>query len=133
MSNEMKVVFPGGKKVNVLIDGFEIATDQAVESGGEGSAPEPYDLFLASLGACAGIYIVGFCERRGLSLEGISVTQSWERDPETRRMATIRITVQTPPDFPEKYHKALERTVHQCAVKKTILDPPEFVVEVRGR
>ncbi len=129
MSNEMKVVFPGGKKVNVLYDGFEIETDQAIDAGGEGSAPEPYDLFLASLAACAGIYSVGFCRRRNLSLEGISVTQRWERDPETRRMATNIITVETPPEFPAKYLKAIERSVHQCAVKKTILDPPEFVVE----
>ncbi len=133
MSNEMKVVFPGGKKVNVQYDGFEIETDQAVDAGGEGMAPEPYDLFLASLATCAGIYIVGFCERRNLSLEGISVTQSWERDTEARRMATIRITVETPPDFPHKYLKAIERSVHQCAVKKTILDPPEFIVEARAR
>jgi len=133
MSNEMKVVFPGGKKVNVQYDGFEIETDQAIDAGGEGLAPEPYDLFLASLATCAGIYIVGFCERRNLSLEGISVTQSWERDTEARRMATIRITVETPPDFPRKYLKAIERSVHQCAVKKTILDPPEFIVEARAR
>ena len=133
MSNEMRVTFPGGKKVYADYNGFEIATDQNTDAGGGGSAPEPYDLFLASLATCAGIYILGFCQRRQLPVEDITLTQSWERDPETRRMATIRITIETPPDFPEKYHKALERSVHQCAVKKTILDPPEFVVEARGR
>jgi len=133
MSNEMKVSFPGGKKVYADYNGFEIATDQDLESGGEGSAPEPYDLFLASLATCAGIYILGFCNRRKLPVEDIGMALSWERDPEARRMATIKITVETPPGFPEKYHKALERSVHQCSVKKTILDPPEFVVEARGR
>ncbi len=133
MSNEMKVSFPGGKKVYANYDGFEIATDQAIDEGGEGSAPEPYDLFLASLATCAGIYILGFCERRQLPVEDIRMALSWERDPEARRMATIKITIETPPDFPEKYHKALERSVHQCSVKKTILDPPEFVVEARER
>ncbi len=133
MTNEMKVSFPGGKKVYADYNGFEIATDQDLDSGGEGSAPEPYDLFLASLATCAGIYILGFCQRRKLPVEDITMTQSWERDPQTRRMATIKITVETPSGFPEKYHKALERSVHQCAVKKTILDPPEFVVEARGR
>ena len=92
-------------------------------------APEPYDLFLASLATCAGIYILGFCKRRELPVEDITMTQSWERDPEMRRMATIKITIETGPDFPKKYHKALERSVHQCSVKKTILDPPEFVVK----
>ncbi len=133
MSNEMTVSFPGGKKVYAGYNGFEIATDQNLESGGEGSAPEPYDLFLASLATCAGIYILSFCQRRELPVEGITMTQSWERDPETNRMATIRITVETPQDFPEKYHKALERSVHQCSVKKTILDPPEFVVKTVAR
>ncbi|MCK5379165.1 MAG: OsmC family protein, partial [Acidobacteria bacterium] len=108
MSNEMRVTFPGGKKVYADYNGFEIATDQHTDAGGEGSAPEPYNLFLASLATCAGIYILGFCQRRQLPVEDITLTQSWERDPETSRMATIRITVETPPEFPEKYHKALE-------------------------
>ncbi len=133
MSNEMKVSFPGGKKVYANYDGFEIATDQAIDAGGGGLAPEPYDLFLASLATCAGIYILGFCKRRELPVEDITMTQSWERDPEMRRMATIKITIETGPDFPKKYHKALERSVHQCSVKKTILDPPEFVVEAVAR
>ena len=133
MSNEMRVCFPGGKKVYADYNGFEIATDQDIEGGGEGSAPEPYDLFLASLATCAGIYALSFCQKRELPVEGIAMTLSWEREPDTRRMATISISIETPAEFPEKYHKALERSIDQCAVKKTIMDPPEFVVEVRGR
>ncbi len=129
MSQEMRVSFPGGKRVHAHYDAFEIETDQAPDSGGEGAAPEPYDLFLASLATCAGIYILSFCQRRDLPLDGIEVYQSWERQEEPRRMARISIRIETPPEFPAKYLKALERAVHQCAVKKTILDPPEFVVE----
>jgi len=129
MSREMRVSFPQGKRVHAHYDGFEIETDQAPDSGGEGAAPEPYDLFLASLATCAGIYILSFCQRRNLSLEGIEVFQSWERQEEPPRMARISIRIETPPDFPPKYLKALGRAVHQCAVKKTILDPPEFIVE----
>jgi len=129
----MTISFPGGKRVDVLYGDFLIRTDQAKESGGDASAPEPYDLFLASLVACAGIYILSFCDRRGIPLEGIEIRQSWERDEEKRRMARIRIEVETPPGFPVKYHKALERAVHQCAVKKTILDPPEFIVRASSR
>lgn len=133
MSNEMTVSFPGGKKVSAGYNGFEIATDQDPESGGEGSAPEPFDLFLASLATCAGFYVLGFCQRRDLPVEDIRVTQSWERDPESRRVTTVRISVETSSDFPVKYHKALERSIHQCSVKKTILDPPEFVVQTTVR
>lgn len=133
MNNEMMVSFPGGKKVNAGYNGFEIATDQDLESGGEGLAPEPFDLFLASLATCAGFYVLGFCQRRDLPVEDIRVTQSWERDPESRRVTTINISVETPPDFPVKYHKALERSIDQCSVKKTILDPPDFVVKTTAR
>ena len=85
MSNEMTVSFPGGKKVYAGYNGFEIATDQNLESGGQGSAPEPYDLFLASLATCAGIYILSFCQRRALPVEGITMTQSWERSVGMRK------------------------------------------------
>lgn len=130
MDQSMMVTFPGGSQVVANYNGFAIATDQQPDSGGEGAAPEPYDLFLASLATCAGFYVLRFCERRGFPAADFSVTQSWEREPESGRMARIRIAVETPSEFPEKYHKALERAIHQCAVKKTLLDPPEFVVEI---
>ncbi|MCK5331318.1 MAG: osmotically inducible protein OsmC, partial [Candidatus Marinimicrobia bacterium] len=61
---DMKITFPGGKKINAEYNGQIIKTDQAVASGGNGSAPEPFDLFLASIGTCAGIYVLGFCQQR---------------------------------------------------------------------
>ena len=64
MSSEMTVSFPGGKRVTAHYDGFDIATDQGVDSGGTGTAPEPYDLFLASLATCAGYYVLKFCSSR---------------------------------------------------------------------
>jgi ribosomal protein S12 methylthiotransferase accessory factor len=133
-SNSMTVSFPGGKKVNAAYNGFEIATDQARDSGGDASAPEPFDLFLSSLATCAGIYVLGFCQKRGIPEDGIRLVQSWERDEKTRRLTTIRIGIEVPPSFPEKYHSALVRAANQCAVKKTMEDPPEFMVEtVVGR
>ena len=77
MSSQMTVTFPGGKRVDASFNGFEIETDQAVDSGGDGSAPEPFDYFLASLATCAGIYILGFCQKRGISHEGVRLVQSW--------------------------------------------------------
>ena len=129
MSSQMTIHFPGNKRVNATYDGFEIETDQEVDSGGEGSASEPFDLFLASIGTCAGIYVLGFCQRRKIPHEGVRLVQSWERDEKTRRLTTIRIAIEVPPDFPEKYHAPLIRAANQCAVKKTMEAPPEFVVE----
>lgn len=129
MTQEMVVTFPGGKRVDAHYGDFEIRTDQSVKDGGGGSAPEPYDYFLASLATCAGIYAVGFCQRRDLPTDDLRVVLSWQREEKSRRMAMITIRVETPADFPEKYLRPLERAVNQCSVKKTILDPPEFAVE----
>ncbi|MGD9253040.1 MAG: OsmC family protein [Holophagae bacterium] len=128
-SKSMTVSFPGGKKVNAHYGGFEILTDQAPDSGGEGSAPEPFDLFLASLATCAGIYVLGFCQKRKIPTDGIRITQGWERDEKSRRVTIIRISIEVPSDFPTKYHPALVRAAGQCAVKKTMEDPPQFQVE----
>jgi ribosomal protein S12 methylthiotransferase accessory factor len=124
----MTVDFPGGRKVTAHYDGFDIATDQGVDSGGEGAAPEPYDLFLASLATCAGYYVLKFCEGRSIPTEGVSLRQSWERN-EDKKLVRIAIEICVPPGFPEKYHKALVRAANTCAVKKTILDPPQITTE----
>jgi len=129
MSSQMTVTFSGGKKVDASYNGFTIATDQAVDSGGDGSAPEPFDYFLSSIATCAGIYVLGFCQKRELPFEDVRIVQSWERDDEGKRIATIRINIEVPPDFPEKYHKALIRAANQCSVKKTLENPPDFIVE----
>ena len=127
--DSMTVSFPGGQRVDAWYKNFEIATDQCKESGGDGSAPEPYDYFLASLATCAGIYVLRFCQKRGIPTEGVRLTQSWERDEKTNKICDIRIAIEVPPEFPEKYHSALVRSANQCAVKKTLEDPPKFLIE----
>ncbi len=130
MGSEMTVTFPGGRRVNVSFGDFEIATDQSVENGGDASAPEPFELFMASLASCAGAYIAGFCGRRDLATSELRLTQSWDRDS-TGRLAKVTLHVEVPESFPEKYHDALVRAANQCAVKKVLDDPPEVVVETR--
>ncbi|MBN1164756.1 MAG: OsmC family protein [Candidatus Krumholzibacteriota bacterium] len=120
--------FPGGKKVNAEYKGFTIKTDQAIQSGGDGSAPAPFDLFLTSLATCGGVYVVYFCEKRGIPMDNIRLIQKMERDPETHKLTKISLNVEIPPDFPEKYIKPLLNSVDLCAVKKTILDPPQFEI-----
>ena len=128
MSMEMKVEFTGGKRVDVSWGDLVVKTDQSVKAGGDGSAPEPYAYFLASLGACAGIYVLGFCESRSIPVQGISLTQKMEWE-EKGGLKTIGLDIHVPKDFPEKYRSALVRVADQCAVKRTILNPPEFKIE----
>ncbi len=128
MENVLHISFAGGKKVNAEFRGVEIHTDQSVKEGGEGSAPEPFVLFLASIGTCAGVYVQSFCETRKISTEGIRLIERLEAGP-TGKLAKISIEVIVPPDFPEKYRKPLARAADLCAVKKTILNPPEFEVQ----
>jgi ribosomal protein S12 methylthiotransferase accessory factor len=126
---DIAITLAGGKKVDGKVGEFLIRTDQSVEEGGEASAPEPYTLFLASIGTCAGAYVVGFCEARKIPFDGIRLFQSHEFDPEKHRLRKVRIEIRVPPDFPEKYRKPLARVAGQCAVKRTLLDPPEFDLE----
>ena len=125
---DMEIRFPGGLKVDAEYRGFTIRTDQGVSSGGEGSAPEPFTYFLASIGTCAGIYVLSFLKSHGLPTEGVSLVQRMTFDPVEKRLAKIGIEIRVPAGFPEKYRKALERSAELCAVKKAIDNPPEFLV-----
>ncbi|MEG3640187.1 OsmC family protein [Magnetococcus sp. PR-3] len=129
---DISVSFAGGKKVDASFGSFLIPTDQAVMDGGEASAPQPFMLFLASLATCAGIFVLGFCQKREIDAEGIHLTQTqkFAEGPDGKpRLAEIGIQIHVPPTFPEKYQDALVRVANQCAVKQVIQDPPEFVVE----
>lgn len=125
---EMIIDFPGGAKVDAHFGEFTVKTDQPPAGGGEDSAPSPFSLFLASIGTCAGIYVLGFCRQRGISTEGIRIVQRMRRNPMTGMTEKIDLEIQVPPDFPEKYTPALIRAAEQCAVKKHIETPPEFGV-----
>lgn len=123
---ELRVNFPGGSKVNAEYNGFTHQTDQPVRSGGEGTAPPPFDLFLASLGTCAGIYVLGFCTQRGIETEGVEIVQTMEFDPVKRMISKINMNIKLPDSFPEKYRSAVVNSANLCAVKKHLQDPPEF-------
>jgi len=117
----MEILFPGGKRVDALFDGFTVQTDQPVSSGGEGDAPAPFDLFLVSIGTCAGIYVLSFCQQRSIPTEDIRLVQTNGRNPETG-ILEIGIDIVVPSGFPEKYRSALIRSAELCAVKKHITD-----------
>jgi putative redox protein len=125
---EMVISFPGGARVDAQFGPYTVKTDQPPQGGGEGSAPTPFATFLASIGTCAGIYVLGFCRQRGLPTDGIRLTQRLEADRATGMVSTIAIEIHVPPDFPEKYLPALVRSAEQCAVKKHMEHPPRFAV-----
>ncbi|MGC4117215.1 MAG: OsmC family protein [Myxococcales bacterium] len=125
---ELVVTFPGGKKVNAEYHGHLLKTDQTVENGGEASAPEPYTLFLASIGACAGIFVLGFCQARNIDSSGIRLTQTMEWNEETHVLKKVSLQIHVPPSFPAKYHDALVRVADGCSVKKAIQAQPVFDV-----
>ncbi|MCX6547511.1 MAG: OsmC family protein [Acidobacteria bacterium] len=129
----MLIDFPGGARVDAHFNGFTVRTDQGPQGGGEASAPTPFDLFLASLGTCAGIYVLGFCRQRGLPTEGIQLRERVLRNPETRKLEAVEIDIEVPPTFPEKYHEALVRAAAQCAVKKQLEAPPAIQVATKVR
>ena len=124
----MEITFPGGVEVKAQFNGFEVATDQPEKNGGQNSAPSPFDLFLASLGTCAGFFALRFCQQRQLSTQGLRLQLAAERNPETNRLDRVEISLQLPKDFPEKYRSAIIRATDQCAVKKALLDTPEIEV-----
>jgi ribosomal protein S12 methylthiotransferase accessory factor len=125
---EMEITFPGGARVDAATNGFVVRTDQPPAGGGEGSAPTPFTLFLASLGTCAGIYVLGFCQQRGIPTDDIRIRQRVERNPKTRMVQRVELDIDLPVDFPVKYAPALIRSAELCAVKKHLESPPEINV-----
>ncbi len=129
----IEVTFPGGKRVDAQVGAHVVHTDQPVDAGGEGSAVAPFDLFLASLATCAGLYVLGFCQARGISTDGIALRQHAEVDAATKLPSHIRLELTLPPSFPEKYRAAIVRAAEGCKVKKTIATAPAIDVVVVAR
>ncbi len=125
---EMEITFPGGARVNASFGTYVVQTDQPPAGGGEGSAPTPFDVFLSSLGTCAGIYVLGFLRQRGLSSEGVRLIQRTQRNPATGMTDQVEIEILLPAGFPDKYREAVVRAADQCAVKKHLENPPAILV-----
>jgi putative redox protein len=123
----IQVTFPGGKRVDAAFGEHVVRTDQSRPHGGEGAAPEPFDLFLASLATCAGIYVLGFCHARGIETAEIRLAQ--DAAFEDGKLREVRLTIHLPATFPEKYVNAVRAAAAGCKVKKTLLEPPAVIVD----
>lgn len=127
---DMEVYFDGNKKVFADVNGFTIKTDQAPRSGGDGAYPEPFTLFLASLGTCAGIFVKFFCDQRGIDTTNIKLSQDQKFDPVRKMIGQIDIKIHVPADFPEKYENAMVQTASLCSVKKHLREDIDISVSV---
>ena len=121
----MEITFPHGDRVVARSGGHEIPTDQ------DGSEAAPFELFLASIGTCAGIYVSRFCQQRGIPTDNVSIRQTMVPDPATRMIGRIQLEIMLPDDFPEQYKDAVIRSANLCAVKKHLEHPPQFEITTR--
>ena len=124
----MEITLENGKVVVAHFNEHVIRTDQPLDNGGGNTAPAPFDLYLASIGTCAGVYVKSFCDRRNIPVNGIRIIQSVDFDMEKRVPSTIKIDIQLPADFPEKYRDAVKNSADLCAVKRSIHNPPKFEI-----
>ncbi len=129
----MEITFDGGKVITAHMRNHIIRTDQPIAGGGGDTAPAPFDLYLASIGTCAGIYVKSFCDRREIPSDGIRIIQDIEFDPEKRVPSRISLDIQLPADFPDKYRDAVINAAELCAVKKSIHHPPAFEITTSVR
>jgi ribosomal protein S12 methylthiotransferase accessory factor len=130
MEKVINVTFPGGKKVIAQTGDRLIATDQPIEDGGQGTAPSPFMLFLASLATCAGYYALQFCLSRSIATNGMSCKAVFSFDEQLHRYTSVRIALTLPKGFPDKYRDAIVRAMDSCTVKKHLLQPPKFEITV---
>ena len=126
-TTEIIITLPHQRRVDAQVGQHVVHTDQPLDNGGEDVAPSPFDLFLASLGACAGIFVQGFCSKRGLSTEGIRLVERPTYGA-TGELESVDIELQLPSTFPEKYKEAVVRVAQECSVKRAITAQPHFTV-----
>ena len=124
----MEITFDGGKVITAHTSAHTIKTDQPLSAGGQNSAPAPFDLFMASIGTCAGIYVKSFCDQRNIPTENIKIIQTALYDKQTSLPTDVKIEIKLPADFPAKYKDAVINAATLCKVKKSIANPPKFEV-----
>jgi putative redox protein len=126
----MNIYFNKNKQVFADLKGFTIKTDQSIKSGGDGEFPEPFSLFLAALGTCAGIYVKSFCDQRSIPTDKIRLSQEQQFDPEKKILSKIEIKIHVPADFPKKYESAVIQTAALCLVKRHLKEDININVSI---
>ena len=126
---EIKVNFLDKLRLEAKFDDFTVIADQPIRYKGDGSAPGPFDYFLASSALCAAYFVKLYCDTRNISTENIRLSQNNIVDPENRYQQTFKIQVELPPDIPEVDRRGILSSIERCTVKKVVQTGPEFVIE----
>jgi len=127
---KVDISFPGGVAVEGGTRGFSVLTDQPQGGGGSDAAPNPFELFLISLGTCSGYFALRFCNERGINPKGLALALDAEKGTEGKKLDRVSIRITLPDEFPDKYRQAIVKATDMCAVKQVILDPPEFITTI---
>ncbi len=126
---EIKVNFLDKLRLEAKFDDFTVIADQPIRYKGDGSAPGPFDYFLASSALCAAYFVKLYCNTRNISTDNIRLSQNNIVDPEDRYRQIFKIQVELPPDIPEVDRRGILRSIERCTVKKVVQAGPEFVIE----
>ena len=126
---EINVSFLDNLRLEASFDDFKITTDQPIRYKGDGTAPSPFDYFLASSALCAAYFVKVYCKARDIPTEDIKVSQNNIIDPENRYNQIFKIDVELPESLSEKHRKGILAAMERCTVKKVIQTTPEFQIE----
>ncbi|AFY20516.1 OsmC domain/YcaO domain-containing protein [Pseudomonas sp. UW4] len=126
---EIKVNFLDNLRLEAKFDDFTVIADQPIRYKGDGSAPGPFDYFLASSALCAAYFVKLYCETRNIPTENIRLSQNNIVDPENRYNQIFKIQVELPADISAKDRQGILRSIDRCTVKKVVQTGPEFVIE----
>lgn len=126
---EIKVNFLDNLRLEAKFDDFTVIADQPIRYKGDGSAPGPFDYFLASSALCAAYFVKLYCQTRDIPTENIRLSQNNIVDPENRYQQIFKIQVELPADISEKDRQGILRSIDRCTVKKVVQTGPEFIIE----
>jgi ribosomal protein S12 methylthiotransferase accessory factor len=128
----MDISFPGGKKVYVKYKNFIIKTDQPIEYGGENTNPDPFSIFISSIGACVGFFILSFCQERNIQTKDLKIELETKKNSKTNYIEIINIRIITNKNFPDKYIKPMIKVANLCTVKKHLKNPPKINISINN-
>ena len=126
---EIKVNFLDNLRLEAKFDDFTVVADQPIRYKGDGSAPGPFDYFLASSALCAAYFVKLYCQARDIPTENIRLSQNNIVDPENRYKQMFKIQVELPDDISDKDRQGILRSVERCTVKRVVQNNPDFVIE----
>ncbi|HCC62445.1 MAG TPA: OsmC domain/YcaO domain-containing protein [Pseudomonas sp.] len=126
---EIKVNFLDNLRLEAKFDDFTVVADQPIRYKGDGSAPGPFDYFLASSALCAAYFVKLYCQTRSIPTENIRLSQNNIVDPDNRYNQVFKIQVELPADISDKDRQGILRSIERCTVKKVVQTGPEFVIE----